>query len=475
MDLSQLTDKERLKVEVAKEVIELGVTETAIRRGRTRLECTRKSLLKYVDWYKSGDISHFSHKNKNRTPATAKTPQLKQFIEQLYKEKYSTASFRHFSEILNEDYKINISDRTVHTILKDVMLVSPCSKRATKRQMEKRIRAEARKENLSKTQSEHINVAFALLDGADAHPRRPRSKYFGETVQMDASEYRWVKGGIKWHLHVAIDDATSEVVGAWFDTQETLNGYYNTLYMTLKLYGIPSQFLTDRRTVFEYSLKAKKDEEKDTFTQFSAACRTLGIAIKCSSVPQFKGRVERVNKTLQGRLPTEFIRNNITTMEEANAFLWEYLPKHNEKFSVKLADDDKKSVFLEPPADEEINAILAVVCQRVVDCGNSIKYHNKYYQLYSQDPNKRGPELYKKGTRVLVIKAFDGTLLANVNDVICLLIEVEQREKNSKEFDPPPPKVKKPYKPASDHPWRSRYLSSHILETHINKPKDYEL
>jgi len=101
MDLSQLTDKERLKVEVAKEVIELGVTETAIRRGRTRLECTRKSLLKYVDWYKSGDISHFSHKNKNRTPATAKTPQLKQFIEQLYKEKYSTASFRHFSEILN--------------------------------------------------------------------------------------------------------------------------------------------------------------------------------------------------------------------------------------------------------------------------------------------------------------------------------------------------------------------------------------
>ena len=68
MDLSQLTDKERLKVEVAKEVIELGVTETAIRRGRTRLECTRKSLLKYVDWYKSGDISHFSVYDRVKLP-----------------------------------------------------------------------------------------------------------------------------------------------------------------------------------------------------------------------------------------------------------------------------------------------------------------------------------------------------------------------------------------------------------------------
>ncbi len=59
MDLSQLTDKERLKVEVAKDVVELGETETAIRRGRTRLGCTRKSLLKYVDWYKS-EISRTS-------------------------------------------------------------------------------------------------------------------------------------------------------------------------------------------------------------------------------------------------------------------------------------------------------------------------------------------------------------------------------------------------------------------------------
>jgi len=153
MDLSQLTDKERLKVEVAKDVVELGETETAIRRGRTRLGCTRKSLLKYVDWYKSGDVSRFSHKNKNRQPATTKSPQTRRFIEHLYKEKYSTASFTHFAEILKEDYNITISDRTIHTILKDAMLISPCSKRATKRNMEKFIRSVARKEHLSNSNS----------------------------------------------------------------------------------------------------------------------------------------------------------------------------------------------------------------------------------------------------------------------------------------------------------------------------------
>jgi hypothetical protein len=65
-------------------------------------------------------------------------------------------------------------------------------------------------------------------------------------------------------------------VGAWFDTQETLDGYYHVLYMILRLYGIPSRFRTDRRTVFEYKSLSKPDEEKDTFTQFGASLQDIG-------------------------------------------------------------------------------------------------------------------------------------------------------------------------------------------------------
>ena len=72
---------------------------------------------------------------------------------------------------------------------------------------------------------------------------------------MDASVYIWF-GNIKTHLHIAIDDATGAILGAYFDRQETLNGYYQVFYQILTKYGIPAEFLTDRRTVFEYkSLK----------------------------------------------------------------------------------------------------------------------------------------------------------------------------------------------------------------------------
>jgi len=475
MELKELTPNEQMKYNTAKEVIDLGSTETAIRRGKTKLGCTRKTLLKYMKWYESEDLSLFSHHNKGHKPVTTKPEETRKLIKQLYKETYYRASFTHFSEILKEDYNIAISDGTLHAILKEAYFVSPCSNKATKRKMEKKLRLISRKENLSKTESEHVNAAFSMLDDADAHPRRSRSKYFGEMVQMDASELVWVAGAVKWHLHVAIDDATSEVVGAWFDTQETLQGYYNVLYMILKLYGIPFLFRTDRRTVFEYSLLSKPDEEKDTFTQFSAACKTLGIELETTSIAQHKARVERLNKTLQGRIPVEFIRQGITTIEAANAFLWDYVPKFNAQFSLKDEKDLNTSTFLDSPSEAEINSILAVVSQRTIDAGHSIKYHNTYYQPCLHNPSGLRPRFFLKGTKVFVIKAFDGTLLASIKEEIYILKEVEKRKIHSKEFDPEPTPIhtkKKQCKPASDHPWRTKLLSPRVLETHIAKPRE---
>lgn len=476
MELKELTPNEKNKYDTAKDVIDLGSTDAAIRRGKRKLGCTRKTLLKYMKWCESEDISLFSHHNKGHKPATTKTEETRNLVKQLYRDVYYTASFTHFTEILREDYHISISDGTLHSILKEAYFVSPCSKKATKRNMEKTLRLVSRKENLSKAESENIANAFSILDDTDAHPRRPRSKYFGEMIQMDASELVWVSGAIKWHLHVAIDDATSEVVGAWFDTQETLNGYYNVLYMILKLYGIPSLFRTDRRTVFEYSLLSKADEEKDTFTQFSAACKTLGIEIEVTSIPQHKGRVERLNKTLQGRIPVELIRQGITTIEAANAYLWEYLPKFNTQFSLKDEKDLDTSTFLTSPSEADINVILAVVSQRSIDAGHSIKYHNSYYQPCLQYSSGLRPRFFIKGTKVLVIKSFDGTLLASIKDEIYILKEVEKRKTHSKEFDPeqktPILKEKKKYKPADDHPWKTGFLDTRTLKTHIAKPKE---
>ena len=70
----------------------------------------------------------------------------------------------------------------------------------------------------------------------DSHPRGEKPKYFGEIIEQDGSIHNWF-GDIKSCLHLAIDKATSTIVGAYFDTQETLNGYYHVLYQILTNYA----------------------------------------------------------------------------------------------------------------------------------------------------------------------------------------------------------------------------------------------
>ena len=52
-------------------------------------------------------------------------------------------------------------------------------------------------------------------------------------------------------------------------------------------FGIPFKLYTDARSVFEY-------KRKNTLTQFQYTCSQLGIEISVTSVPQAKGRVERL-------------------------------------------------------------------------------------------------------------------------------------------------------------------------------------
>lgn len=125
-----------------------------------------------------------------------------------------------------------------------------------------------------------INHEIAL---EDSHPRGEKPKYFGEVIEQDGSIHVWF-GNIKSFLHLSIDKATSTIVGAWFDYQETLNGYYHVFYQILTNHGIPYNFFTNNRTVFNYmSLNPdKRTSDKDVLTQYGYACKQLGIELKTS-------------------------------------------------------------------------------------------------------------------------------------------------------------------------------------------------
>jgi hypothetical protein len=259
-------------------------------------------------------------------------------------------------------------------------LLSPKATRKTKRRIKKELEA---KKKAAKTKKETAAIQNALVSVEDTHSRRPRCANFGEMIQTDACLHHWF-GKEKSTLHIAVDDATGMIVGAFFDAQETLEGYYNVFYQILTDYGIPYMFFTDRRTVFEYKSKAEADKkpENDTFTQFAYACKRLGVGIKTSSVPQAKGRVERMFQTLQGRLPVLMRLAGVTTVERANAFLNSYIKEHNAEFA--LTSDNIPSVFEKQPDFEKINLTLAVLAPQKVDAGHSVRFENKYFKTVAK-------------------------------------------------------------------------------------------
>lgn len=305
-----------------------------------------------------------------------------------------------------------------------------------------------------------VNHEIAL---EDSHPRGEKPKYFGEVIEQDGSIHVWF-GGVKACLHLAIDKATSTIVGAWFDYQETLNGYYHVFYQILTNYGIPYKFFTDNRTVFNYmSLNPdKRTSDKDVLTQYGYACKQLGIELETSSVSQSKGLIERTNGTFQGRLVNELKLHGITTIEEANKYLIDvFVPYFNQRFAL----DYKKfeSVFETSPSEERINYTLAILTPRKIDNGNSIKYQNKYYQPYLNNELK----CFTPKTECLVIKAFNGELLVTIDEQILELKELTRNEKFSKEFDNiTEVKESKKYIPPMTHPWKLESFKKQLQKSH---------
>jgi transposase len=417
-------------------------------RAALTLGCTRRHINRMLRGYLEQGKSYFIHGNRGRKPPTTISEETRNRVVDLYRSKYYGTNFRHYSELLESHENIKISESSVAKILESEYILSP---KVTKAK-QKRIRKElAAKKKDAKTQKEADAIQTNLVAVEDAHSRRPRCAYFGELEQMDATPYEWIPGEI-WHLHLAIDDATGTVTGAWFDTQETLNAYYHVFHQILTTYGIPYKFLTDRRTVFTYKKKNSPSIDEDTYTQFAYACKQLGVELESTSIPQAKGRVERLNQTLQSRLPVELRLAGITTLSAANEFLKSYLKEFNEKFALPI--QSSKSVFEKQPEDEKINLILAVLTERTVDCGHAIQFQNSHYRLL----DSKGEQVhYRKGTKTMVIQAFDSNLFCCVNDKDIYALElILQNEEKSKELDPDykEPMKRKKYIPPMNHPWR---------------------
>lgn len=461
----ELRMNEQIKYDVIKELVDHKGSKN---RAALKLGISRRQVDRLIIKYKEKGKSAFIHGNRSKCPVNALDKSISEDIILLYSNKYQEWNFQHFKEFLEEEEGIKVSYNFIYKTLKKAGFISPRARKKTKREFAKEKLLKEKKIDFSMTEEQVEVIVKHEVALEDSHPRGEKPKYFGEIIEEDGSIHMWF-GEKKTCLHLAIDKATSTIVGAWFDHQETLNGYYHVFYQILTNYGIPYKFFTDNRTVFNYMTlnPDKRTSEKDILTQYGYACKQLGVELETSSVSQAKGLIERTNGTFQGRLVNELKLNGITTIEEANKYLLEtFVPGFNNRFAM----DYKKfeSVFEEAPSLEKINYTLAVLTPRKIDNGNSIKFQNKYYQPYLNNELK----CFSPKTECLVIKAYDGTLVVSIDEQICELKELSRNERFSKEFDETiEVKEKKKYIPPMSHPFKAssfkKYQEKQSSRTHV--------
>ena len=458
----ELRMNEQEKYDVIKELVDHNGNKN---RASEKLGISRRQIDRLIIIYKEKGKAGFVHGNRTHKPCNAFDNSISENIILLYKNKYYDFNFNHFKKFLEKEENIKVSYNYVYKVLIKEGILSPKARKKTKRNFAKQKLLIEKKINLAMSDEQINTIVDHEIALEDSHPRGEKPKYFGEIIEQDGSIHLWF-GEKKTCLHLAIDKATSVVVGAWFDNQETLNGYYHVLYQILTNYGIPYKFFTDNRTVFNYiSLNPdKRTSEKDVLTQYGYACKQLGIDLETSSVSQAKGLIERTNGTFQGRLVQELRLNNITTIEEANKYLIEiFVPEFNKEFAL----DYKKfpTVFETTPSEEKINYTLAVLSPRKIDNGNSIKYKNKYYQPYLDDTLK----CFSPKTECLVIKAFNGNLLVSIDEQVLELKELKRNKNYSENFEETEEtKERKKYIPPMSHPWKVASFKKQLQKAHTN-------
>ncbi|WP_373415060.1 ISNCY family transposase [Ensifer aridi] len=191
------------------------------------------------------------------------------------------------------------------------------------------------------------------------HQPRLRREAFGELVQIDGSEHRWFEDRAPpCSLLVFIDDATGKLMQLRFVRSESAFTYFEALELYLKAHGAPIAFYSDKHSVFRVAKKDAKGGQG--MTQFGRAISELNIEILCANSSQAKGRVERMNRTLQDRLVKELRLAGISDMEAGNAFLPGFIARHNARFArAPVRPDD-----LHRPLNIMSDRLKEILCKR---------------------------------------------------------------------------------------------------------------
>jgi len=243
----------------------------------------------------------------------------------------------------------------------------------------------------------HLSYSFvkrALQTAGLVGKRRPRGRHrrrreprpcFGELLHLDGSRHPWLAlvADARPTLIAVVDDATKQLLYAQLVAGgESLGAIMTALGAVLEEHGIPGALYTDRAGWAVYTPTSGTAPDRTKRTQVGRALARLGIEHIVSFSPQARGRSERANGTLQGRLVNELRVAGIRTLAAANRYLRErFIPDYNARFG--RAPADPTSAFV-PVGGQDLDQILCHEEERGVARDNTLVLDGVVLQLDKQ-------------------------------------------------------------------------------------------
>ena len=277
---------------------------------------------------------------------------------------------------------------------------------------------------------------------------RERKSHVGEMVQMDGSHHAWLEDRGPWCVLMGyIDDATNESFFRFYGYEGTMPAM-DSFKRYIRRYGVPQSLYVDKHAA--YKSKARETVADDLLgskprSDFEKSLEMLGVTVIHAHSPQAKGRIERLFRTLQDRLVKELRSRDITTIEQANEFLTEYVPEFNRRFRRKPAQEG--NLHRPAPASRELDEILSVKTERTLRKDFTVIHNKKLYQVH--DP--------VRARKIVVQERIDGSLYFLYQGRRLRYTEITTRP--AREAKPPRiiHRARWSWTPPITHPWKRTY------------------
>ncbi len=332
------------------------------------LELSPRTLRRWrVRWQRHGVQGLLDRRRGAPSKRRAPLEEVEQILR-LYRDRYRGFNGRHFHEIARREHAVKLSYSFVKKALQAAGLMRKYRPRGRHRMR-----------------------------------REPRA-CFGEMLHLDGSPHAWLAlvPSRRQTLVSVLDDATSRLLYAQLFSEESARAVMMALREVLTLHGLPASLYTDRAGWAVFTPKAGGPYDRQRLTYVGVALHRLGIEHILAYSPQARGRSERLNRTLQGRLVNELKIAEILDIASANTYLKaRFIPVFNQRFA--RAPRDLHSAFV-PLGRVDLDQLLCFEEERVVNRDNTVAFEGHTLQLAKQ-PGRRSCA----GLRVQVRRHLDGS------------------------------------------------------------------